>query len=60
MTKGRTLLSNRELEICTILRMNRDYMRSFRENHPSIVSKMMLAGWSSPEVEGGEEEEEEE
>jgi len=36
MTKGNTLLNTEEVNMLTVLRVNRDFMKHMRLNHPEI------------------------
>ena len=39
LTEGNTLLSNEELEMLVILRMNRDFMKSMREHYGHLLTE---------------------
>ena len=42
MTEGNTLLSDAELKMLVVLRMNRDYMEFMRKNYASLPMKQFL------------------
>ena len=40
LTEGRTLLSDDELEMLVILRMNREFMEFMREHYADLITKL--------------------
>ena len=60
LTEGNTMLSDDEMELLVMLRMNKDFMEFMRTHYPHVASESFKFGTILTEEENKEEEEEEE